>query len=183
MLESETDGALVRAIVSSSGKAKEQERELCRRFAPRIRLYGLRHLGAEDRARDLVQAVSMAVLEAVRAGRVVDADRVERFVLGTCRNVAAEMRRADARAEPKPSDELDVLSFSPEPEHVDVVALFRCFAELDERARTVVHLTFTEDQSADEIAAALGMTAGNVRVLRHRAIARLRQCLDGKGAG
>lgn len=158
----------------------ESETDLCRRFAPRIRLYGLRHLGTEDRARDLVQSVLIAVLEAVRADRIVERDRIERFVLGTCRNIASSMRRVEARARPTPAEELDVRSFAPEPERFDTSALFRCIAALEERARTVVHLSFTEERSAEDIATLLGTTAGNVRVLRHRAIAQLRHCLDGK---
>jgi len=44
----------------------------------------------------------------------------------------------------------------------------------------VVHLSFHEERSAEEIAQRLETTAGNVRVLRHRAVARLRRCLDGR---
>jgi RNA polymerase sigma-70 factor (ECF subfamily) len=44
-----------------------------------------------------------------------------------------------------------------------------------------VSLTFFEDRSAEEIAETLATTAGHVRVLRHRAIASLRRCLDGAG--
>ena len=57
MVETLTDGQLARGITSSfsssAGRDRDAEGELCRRFAPRIRLYGLRHLGDEDRARDL----------------------------------------------------------------------------------------------------------------------------------
>src|SRR6187551_1021000 len=75
------DGELVRAIAARAEDAPAAEAELCRRFAPRIRLYGLRHLRDEDRAADLVQAVLLAVLQAARAGRIADADRVDRFML------------------------------------------------------------------------------------------------------
>jgi len=50
---------------------------------------------------------------------------------------------------------------------------------LEMRARTVLHLTFYRDQSADQIASVLATSAGNVRVLRHRAVAQLRDCLEG----
>ena len=60
------DGELVRLIAAGAADAPAAEAELCRRFAPRIRLYGLRHLRDEDRARDLVQAVLLAVLQAAR---------------------------------------------------------------------------------------------------------------------
>src|SRR5688572_5444185 len=75
MRDDGSDAELVRRIMAGGGDARAAEAELCRRFAPRVRLYGLRHLRSEDRARDLVQSVLLAVLEAVRAGRVEDPDR------------------------------------------------------------------------------------------------------------
>ena len=54
-----------------------------------------------------------------------------------------------------------------------------CLETLAERERTVVVLTFFADKSGDEVARELGLTAGNVRVIRHRAIARLRGCMGG----
>jgi hypothetical protein len=39
-------------------------------------------------------------------------------------------------------------------------------------------LSFNEERSAEEIAARLETTPGNVRLLRHRAVAQLRRCLD-----
>ena len=92
------DAELVRAIAARADDAPAAEAELCRRFAPRIRLYGLRHLRDEDRAADLVQAVLLAVLQAARAGRIADPDRVDRFMLGTSRNVALRMRETDGRS-------------------------------------------------------------------------------------
>jgi len=42
----------------------------------------------------------------------------------------------------------------------------------------VLILTFYDERPAGEIATALGMNAGAVRVLRHRALSRMRQCLE-----
>jgi RNA polymerase sigma-70 factor, ECF subfamily len=41
----------------------------------------------------------------------------------------------------------------------------------------VVLMTFFADKSGDEVAKELGLSAGNVRVVRHRALARLRACM------
>jgi RNA polymerase sigma-70 factor (ECF subfamily) len=159
-------------------RAHEAEVLLCRRFGPRALLYGRKHLRDEERARDLSQTVMIAVLEAVRAGRVEDPSRIDRFVLGTCRNVARRMRDADSRAAPTANEELDVLAHVPEVEPMDLGALARCLAELDGRGRSVVFLSFNEGRAAEDIASTLGTTAGNVRVVRHRAVAQLRQCMD-----
>ena len=61
----------------------------------------------------------------------------------------------------------------------DTGKLAACLEALAERERTVVVLTFFADKSGDEVARELGLTAGNVRVIRHRAIARLRGCMGG----
>lgn len=164
------------------GDAHSSEDALCREFGPRAYLYGRRHLRDDERARDLAQAVMIAVIEAVRAGRVEDPALIDRYVLGTCRNIALRMRKADSRAEPTDTAALDVMSqtwaVAPDVEHVDTGALTRCLAGLDERSRTVVFLSFNEGKSADDIAATVASTPGNVRVLRHRAIMQLRSCLD-----
>jgi RNA polymerase sigma-70 factor (ECF subfamily) len=178
------DADIVRCIASRGSDAGAAETELCRRFAPRIRHYGLRHLRDADRARDLVQAVLVGVLVAAREGRVSDPERIDRFVVGTCRNVAVRMRETDARAEPRASlDELAARVDHGEDAHerVDLGALMHCFGRLDARARLVVALSFHEGRSAEEVAAKLGTTAGNARVLRHRAVASLRRCLDERG--
>lgn len=154
--------------------------ELCRRFAPRIRLYGLKHLRTEERARELVQAVLLAVLEALRAARVQRPDQLDRYVLGTCRNLADRIRRGDDRIEPV---DLDALPWSGTsgPDPLDVGALMRCMSRLDARAQSIVSLTFGRETSVDEIAGAMAMTPGNVRVARHRALAALRRCLFERG--
>ena len=51
---------------------------------------------------------------------------------------------------------------------------------LSERERSVVVLTFFADKQADEVGRELSISGGNVRVIRHRAIERLRVCM---GAG
>jgi RNA polymerase sigma-70 factor, ECF subfamily len=175
----EDDAELVQHIGRSSELAREAEQSLCRRYGPRALLYGLRHLRDADQARELAQSVLLALLVAVRERRVTEPEHLDRFVLGTCRNVAMRMREQAMRAVPTELAGLDVAMEIPELETVDLRALTRCLAGIDARARVVVHLSFHEERSAEEIAQRLGTTAGNVRVLRHRAVARLRRCLDG----
>jgi RNA polymerase sigma-70 factor (ECF subfamily) len=61
---------------------------------------------------------------------------------------------------------------------VDRLRLEHCLDGLPPREVAVVRMTFHEDRAAQDIAAVLGLTAGNVRVIRHRALAHLRACLD-----
>ena len=61
---------------------------------------------------------------------------------------------------------------------IDRRRLERCLGHLAQRESTVVRMTFQEDRPADEIARLLGITPGNVRVIRHRALARLQACVE-----
>jgi RNA polymerase sigma-70 factor (ECF subfamily) len=177
-LEASTDAELVRRAAVRDDGGRAVEAELCRRFAPRVRLYGLRHLRDEDRARDLVQAVLLALVEAVRGARIEETAHVDHFVLGTCRNVVARMRDSEFRAISVDPVELEIAGAMPTLDGLDAPALYRCMVKLDLRSRVVVQMCFHDDATADQIGAHLGTTAGNVRVLRHRAIAQLRRCLD-----
>jgi RNA polymerase sigma-70 factor (ECF subfamily) len=157
------------------------ETALCKRFAGRIRAYGLRHLRNEQAARDLVQHVLLAVIEASRAGRIEDPERIDAYVLGTCRNASRDMRRgalrqdrvADAMAAVVPS------GWEPDWSGPDRLRLQGCLQKLEPRDRAVVIMTFMEEQTAEAIAAALAVSPGNVRVIRHRTLARLLSCLEG----
>jgi RNA polymerase sigma-70 factor (ECF subfamily) len=183
MVESMADAELVQQIVRGDA-AGDAETELCRRFAPRIRLYGLRHLRTEDRAADLVQSVLLSVLDAARAGQIAEAQHVDRFVLGTCRNVARRVRERETRTVPVASAELEqrVGAFEPSVERIETAALLRCLSKLEGRARAVVLMSFQAESETEEIAQTLQLSAGNVRVVRHRALAELRRCLDDGGS-
>ena len=156
------------------------EAELCRRFAPRIRLYARKHLRGDDDANELVQRVLVVVIEALRAETIREVEHLDRFVLGTCRNVALRMRAMDRRAEPTDTALLDELEgIGPQLDALDAGSLFDCIRKLEIRALAVLHLTFYRDKSADEISEALEISTANVRVVRHRAVAALRQCMEG----
>jgi RNA polymerase sigma-70 factor (ECF subfamily) len=172
------DGELARRIRSGDAEA---EAELCRRFAARIRLYGRKHLRDDERARDLVQGALMIVLEAARAGSIEEPERLERFVLGTCRHLVSRARLAERRAVPVEQTILDAVAAAPAPDPIDHEALYRCLMRLEARARSVLFMSFYRERSADEIARAMETTPGNVRVLRHRALAALRDCLAAGG--
>jgi RNA polymerase sigma-70 factor (ECF subfamily) len=183
MRDEETDGTLVRRIGARATGSMIAERRLCARFAPRIRLYGLRHLRDDDRARDLVQTVLIAVIEAARNGRIEDPDRTDRFVLGVCRNTVLRVREVEGRTRPvEDADLASLVADAPLEPLAHLAALLRCLQALDERAQEVVSLSFQADLPPDEIAQRMSTSPGNVRVLRHRAIAALRKCLDDKEA-
>lgn len=175
------DAALARRI-AAAGAALDSaaETELCRRLAPRVRLYGLRHLRDRHAAHDLMQQVLLMTLEALRAGKLREPERIASFVLGMCRMVVLEIRRGTWRRErllETYGDTAEAIEV-PEPPALDADKLARCLQALAERERTVLVQTFFADRSSDELAKELGLAAGNVRVIRHHALARLRGCMD-----
>lgn len=97
-LAAESDGMLARVVIgSASGDATAAESELYRRFAPRVRLYGVKHLGDRTVADDLAQQVMLTVIERLRRGDIRDPDQIGSFVLGTSRMTADGMRRTERR--------------------------------------------------------------------------------------
>ncbi len=171
------DAELARRV--SSGD-RDAEATLCERLLPRVRAYGLRHLRDEAAAADLAQHVAVVVIEALRAGKVEDPARVAAFVSGACRNTVLAWRRGERT-------KLGLLErFGPsfqatsEPAQVlDRDRLVRCLERLESRDVTIVVLTYFDERSSEEIARELEMSEGSVRVARHRALARLHECITG----
>ena len=173
-----SDSELASAVMG--GAAAEAEAELCRRFGRRVRLYGRSRLRDDSAVDDLVQRVMLVVLTKLRGGEVRSPDRIDSFVLGTARLVTREMTRP--RDQPVELDpELPCPLSETHPDPLEVQRLSECLKGLGERERTVVSLTFFHEQTAAEVGEALGMQPGNVRISRHRALARLRSCM-GLGA-
>lgn len=175
-----SDAEIARLIASAHVSAAEAEAALYRRFAPRIELYGLKHLGARPAAEDLVHEVMLRVLEAIRGGRLENPASLASFVLGTCRNVTWDARRTLARQRKVEQGALDpdACANPPTLSERDVTRLFGCLSCLPEREATVVRMSFLEDRPADEIGSRLGLSSGNVRLIRHRALAKLSECLN-----
>lgn len=150
------------------------------RFARRVYLFGLRHLRDRELASDLSQDVLARVIERLRAGEVRDPEQLTSFVLGTARVMAHDERRRARRR----GDLAARVLVENEGEHVtlretriDLQHLQGCLERLGERERTIVMLTFCAQQSPQEIAASVALSLGNIRVLRHRAVASLRECM------
>lgn len=181
-LETISDEALARTIAAGPPAATAaEEAELYRRFAPRVRLYGRRHLQNETAAEDLAQDVLLLTIERLRAGEVQQPEDIGSFILGTSRMMANAQRRVARRREGLAARFLDPLP-SVVPSHVDALDVPRvaaCLRSLADRDRLVVLLTFYADREAPQIAEALGVSPGAVRAIRHRAMARLRDCVMG----
>ncbi len=175
-----SDAEVVRRI--GSGHDHEAESELFRRMAPRVRLYGLRHLRDGHAADDLTQQVLITTLEALRAGRLREPEKLASFVLGTCRMTVLDIRRGANRKERLlvqfGADLMATTQLSMP--RLDHEQLTRCVQTLKERERTVVVMTFYDERTGAEVAGFLGLSEANVRVIRHRAIHHLRECMGAR---
>jgi RNA polymerase sigma-70 factor (ECF subfamily) len=140
----------------------------------------MRHLRSSPAADDLVQQVLVTLLEALRAGRLRDPGKVAHFVMGTCRLTVIDQRRGARRQERLLSEFGDALvPAAPAGPSIDREQLTRCVQALKERERSVVVLTFYDEQTSREAAASLGLSEANVRVIRHRALKQLHACMGG----
>jgi RNA polymerase sigma-70 factor (ECF subfamily) len=174
-----TDAELAQRI--ASGDDREAETELFRRMAPRVRLYGLRHLRDGHAADDLTQQVLLTTIEALRSARLREPGKLAPFILGTCRMTVLDIRRSAQRKQQllEQFARETAVSIDTSFPLVDEDQLARCLQLLKERDRTVIVMSFYDEKPCADLASFLGVSEGNVRVIRHRALHQLRACLGG----
>jgi RNA polymerase sigma-70 factor, ECF subfamily len=182
-LSAASDGEIARAIAAApAGAAQAEESELYQRFARRVRMYGRKHLRDDSAAEDLAQQVLLVTIERLRAGAVRNPDEIGSFVLGTSRMLAgAAARKARRRESLTEQFHAPALYAEPDLASPDIASVERCLHALVERDRRVLLLTFYAEKTSPEIAAELGVTGTVVRVARHRALERLRDCVGLRG--
>jgi len=175
-----SDGDLAREVAGSpAGQASAAEGELYRRFARRIRLFGLRHLHDDMAADDLAQQVMLIAIERLRAGEIRNPDEIGSFILSTSRMVAGGLKRTERRRQHlRQRVEIESMDLPVDVHVFDADRIRPCLGSLRDRERMILLLTFYAERSAAEIAEAMRMTAGAVRVARHRAVAAMRECLE-----
>lgn len=166
---------------------RQAESALCHRFEAAVRLFARRRLRTREAVDEFTQDVMLLFIEALRGGRVEDPARLGGFVLGICRNLALDRVRQKERREalwalygaelaaPTTTAAGDPMS---QEVSYEVIHLEDCLSQLPQRSRDVVRLAYAEARSADEIADALGTTAVNARVMRHRVLQALRSCMS-----
>jgi RNA polymerase sigma-70 factor (ECF subfamily) len=105
---------------------------------------------------------------------------VAHFVMGTCRMTVLDQRRGAQRQQRLLAEfGSDLVPAAPVQLSIDDDRLRRCVEALQERERSVVVLTFYDEQTSREAANALGLSEANVRVIRHRALKLLHACMEG----
>ncbi|HET9931113.1 MAG TPA: sigma-70 family RNA polymerase sigma factor [Polyangiaceae bacterium] len=155
---------------------------LCRRFLPAVRSFARRRLRSKDAVDEFAQDVLLRLVEALRQGSIADHERVGGFVLGICKNLALDRARRRERRDALWEQHKSVLAEFVEVER-DVPTLREmkledCLAQMSQRARDILRFSYVDAKSHLEIAATLSISEANARVLRHRTLGQLRDCMQ-----
>jgi RNA polymerase sigma factor (sigma-70 family) len=147
------------------------------RYEVPLTRYAMRLLGQHDGARDAVQH---AFLQLCSRSPEELRERVAQWLFTVCRNKALDLLRARQRTAPLEENEAPTCtSREADPalaaeRHDLYVRLNRLVAELPPGQREAIDL-WVEGFSYAQIARITGQSEGNVRVLVHRGLKRLRQ--------
>ena len=153
---------------------------------PRVLRYARARIGGGrmPTPEDVAQEICLAVATSI--GRYNDTGRpFMAFVYGIAFNKVADAHRAMARDKLSPVEDVpDTEVASITPEDVAMVSagsntVRALLDSLNEKARDIVILRVFVGLSAEETAEVMGSTPGAVRVAQHRALAKLRQQLEG----
>jgi RNA polymerase sigma-70 factor (ECF subfamily) len=134
---------------------------------------------------DCLQEGLCTLLDAARRGALPEAEKDWSGLLaGMVRNAARNRRRRHFRSRPHDNVDDHALVAEGAPAADDLIAraeehvrLRECVEELCEIQKAVVTLRMLEEQPGEDVAQALGITAGHVAVLLHRAKLALRACM------
>jgi RNA polymerase sigma-70 factor (ECF subfamily) len=156
------------------------EEELIARFHRRVLLMAWARARDSEAAVDLAQETMLAVLTALRNGKLIDADRLPGFVRGTAKNLINNHLRGEKQVHQAPDPALPQPGLNPEElagqaERMDQVR--QALAELRPADRQILLLTLTEGLTPREIAERLGLGPDVVRKRKSRALARLRETM------
>ncbi len=157
---------------------------------PLVVRYCRARVGFVDRgfssADDVAQEVCLAVITALPRYKDQGKPFIA-FVYGIAAHKVADAHRMNARNKSVPTADVpDETSTDggPEEQYLDAESrqrVERLLSELPVKQREIVVLRLIVGMSAEETAAAVGSTAGAVRVAQHRALAKLRSSVSKAG--
>jgi len=159
------------------------EAALCARFQAVIRAFARRREPTQDAVNEFTQEVLLRLIEALRNRSVEEPEALGGYVLGICRTLVASAVRQRQRREELWAlygADLQPLELPVEgPSLYPVAKLEDCVSQLTPRAKSVVVLGYALLKTHAEVAAELGLSLASARVLRHRTLAALRECMAG----
>jgi RNA polymerase sigma-70 factor (ECF subfamily) len=153
-------------------------------FRDRLRLFAARRLGDSAAAEDVAQEALRRALGAMQAGRIQNPAALPGFLFQTALHIcmhrgrsAGRERRALQRfgANDQADRAQDPLAALISAERRSSVR--EALGKLEPDDRRLLEMTYRDELDSEEIGRELGLTAGAVRVRRHRAIRRLGELL------
>jgi len=155
--------------------------ELYKLYFPRVYRYILARMGNPYDAEDLTEEVFLRVLDAIERFQWREAP-FSAWLFRIAHNAVISQRRKEgSRGRSSPlSEALPVGSQGPEEMVENRLALneiMRAAETLPEAQRKVIGLRFAAGLTVAETARAMGKGEGNVKVIQHKAIAKLRELL------
>ncbi len=173
-------------LIVDGARAGDEESlsELYRLYFPRVYRYILARTGNTYDAEDLAEEVFMRMLDAIERFQWREAP-FSAWLFRIAHNAVISQRRRDgARGRSAPLTEgLSVDEQGPAELVENRLALneiMRAAQTLPEAQRRVISLRFAAGLSVAETARAMGKGEGNVKVIQHKAIAKLREMLGQK---
>ncbi len=174
-----------RAIVDAARAGDEAAlAELYNLYFPRVYRYILARVGNTYDAEDLTEEVFLRVLDAIERFQWREAP-FSAWLFRIAHNAVISQRRKEgARGRSSPlSDALPVDSQGPEEMVANRLALrevMKAAETLPDAQRRVISLRFAAGLTVAETARAMEKGEGNVKVIQHKAIAKLREMLGQK---
>ncbi len=174
-----------RSLVEAARAGDDQALvEIYTRYFPRVYRYILARIGNVADAEDLTEEVFLKVMTAIKRFQWRDAP-FSAWLFRIAHNALVSRRRRDgARGRSTSlSEALPMDAKGPEETVEDRLAIsevMRAARNLPETQRRVIFLRFAAGLSVAETAKALGKGEGNIKVIQHKAIVKLREMLAPK---
>ena len=171
-----------RAIVDAARAGDEAAlAELYNLYFPRVYRYIIARMGNPYDAEDLTEEVFLRVLDAIERFQWREAP-FSAWLFRIAHNAVISQRRKEgARGRSSPlSDALPMNSQGPDEmveNRIILNEVMRTAETLPEAQRRVIGLRFAAGLTVAETAQAMGKGEGNVKVIQHKAIAKLREIL------
>ncbi len=159
------------------------ETELTDRFRERIRVFATRRLRDPTAGEDVAQETLRRVVDALRAQRIENLEALPGFVFQTARHICFQRDRSAMRearalsrfAETDLAKEPDALASLISEERC--VSVRRALGKLDKTDRALLRELYFENRETGDVAKNMGVSAGALRVRKHRALQRLSELL------
>jgi RNA polymerase sigma-70 factor (ECF subfamily) len=148
-----------------------------------LRLFAARRLGDRTAAEDVAQEALRRALEAMEAGRIENSAALPGFLFQTALHICLHRSRSAGRERKALQRFGTSVGQGVEGPLTALISKERrskvrqALEQIEPDDRRLLEMTYRDELSSEDIGRQLGLTAGAVRVRRHRAIRRMAELL------